>query len=139
MKKSRIGSFFSRIAKWTMPVVTAAALILAIVLPIRATKNLPTQILSQPQIFSGINTSNQQVIPTMLRETGVSREASLYSQTPVTTTGERLTTATIDIFRPELSETIRISINLTGFTDFNSQTPPRDVILPASIIVDVEK
>ncbi|MBR4012281.1 MAG: hypothetical protein IKI98_05620, partial [Spirochaetaceae bacterium] len=92
-----------------------------------------------PQIFSGINTSNQQVIPTMLRETGVSREASLYSQTPVTTTGERLTTATIDIFRPELSETIRISINLTGFTDFNSQTPPRDVILPASIIVDVEK
>ena len=133
------GFQFSRITKWTMPVVTAAALILAIVLPIRATKNLPTQILSQPQIFSGINTSNQQVIPTMLRETGVSREASLYSQTPVTTTGERLTTATIDIFRPELSETIRISINLTGFTDFNSQTPPRDVILPASIIVDVEK
>ena len=133
------GFQFSRITKWAMPVVTAAALILAVVLPIRATKNIPTQVLSQPQIFSGINTSRQQVIPAILRETGVSREASLYSQTPVATTGERLTTATIDIFRPELSETIRISINLAGFTDFNSQTPPRDVILPTSIIVDVEK
>lgn len=133
------GFQFSAFTKWAMPIVTVAAVFLAVILPIRAGKNSPTQVLSQPQVFSAINTSNQQTIPPMLQETGVSREASLYSTTPVSTTGARLTTATIDIFRPELSETIRISINLNGFTDFNSQTPSRDVILPTSLFVDEEK
>lgn len=132
------GFQFSSFARWSMPVITVAALFLAVILPIRANKNSPAQIISQPQVFSGINASNQQNMVS-LRETGVAREASLYSTTPISKTGERLTTATIDIFRPDLSQTITISINLSGFVDFNSQTTPRDVILPTSFIVDVEK
>jgi hypothetical protein len=104
----------------------------------KTTKNQPV-FNSQQQVFSAINTSNQYNIPSMLKETGVARDASLYATTPVFTTGERLTTATIDIFRPDLSETIRISINLDGFTYFNSQTPYEDVILPTSFTVDVAK
>ena len=132
------GFHYSNFARWAMPAITVAALFLAVILPVRANKNSPAQIISQPQVFSGINASNQQNMVS-LRETGVAREASLYSTTPVSTTGERLTTATIDIFRPDLSQTITISINLSGFVDFNSQTTPRDVILPTSFIVDVEK
>ena len=119
------------LAKWAMPIVTVAALFLLVIFPMKTTKNQPV-FNSQQQVFSAINTSNQYNIPSMLKETGVARDASLYATTPVTTTGERLTTATIDIFRPDLSETIRISINLDGFTYFNSQTPYEDVILPPS-------
>ena len=126
------------LAKWAMPIVTVAALFLLVIFPIKTTKNQPF-FNSQQQVFSAINTSNQYNIPSMLKETGVTRDASLFATTPVFTTGERLTTATIDIFRPDLSETIRISINLDGFTYFNSQTPYEDVILPTSFTVDVAK
>jgi hypothetical protein len=126
------------LAKWAMPIVTVAALFLLVIFPLKTTKNQPVYN-SQQQVFSAINTSNQYNIPSMLKETGVARDASLYATTPVFTTGERLTTATIDIFRPDLSETIRISINLDGFTYFNSQTPYEDVILPTSFTVDVAK
>jgi len=131
---------FSRILKWAMPVVTATAVLLAVVLPIRAVKQNSVPVYAQ-QFYSPIKAtaiSNIQNIPSLLHEAGVAKEASLYTRTPVSTIEEKLTTATIDIFRPELSETIRISINLNGFANFNSQTPYEDVILPASFTVDVQ-
>ena len=131
---------FSRILKWAMPVVTATAVLLAVVLPIRAIKQNSVPVYAQ-QFYSPIKAtaiSNIQNIPSLLHEAGVAKEASLYTRTPVSTIEEKLTTATIDIFRPELSETIRISINLNGFANFNSQTPYEDVILPASFTVDVQ-
>lgn len=131
---------FSRILKWAMPVVTATAVLLAVVLPIRAVKQNSVPVYAQ-QFYSPVKAtaiSNIQNIPSLLHEAGVAKEASLYTRTPVSTIEEKLTTATIDIFRPELSETIRISINLNGFANFNSQTPYEDVILPASFTVDVQ-
>ena len=62
----------------------------------------------------------------------------MYQTNSIPTT-ENFTSATIDIFRPELSETIRISINLNGYADYNSQTSQESVILPAYFAVDVRK
>ena len=76
------------LAKWAMPIVTVAALFLLVIFPMKNTKNQPV-FNSQQQVFSAINTSNQYNIPSMLKETGVARDASLYATTPVTTTGER--------------------------------------------------
>lgn len=122
---------FAKISKWVMPIITAAAVFVAVFLPIRFSRSVQI-----PSITPGLN---HLVTPVkMIQETGIAREASLYQTNSIPTT-ENFTSATIDIFRPELSETIRISINLNGYADYNSQTSQESVILPASFAVDVRK
>ena len=122
---------FGQVAKWVAPIVAAAAVFVAVLLPGRFGQKVQNQILF-PQITKTATPVK------MIQETGVARESSLVS-TPYVSNSQDFTTATIDIFRPELSETIRISINLSGFYDLNSQTTREDVILPTSFVVDVNQ
>jgi hypothetical protein len=122
---------FGQVAKWVAPIVAAAAVFIAVLLPGRFGTKMQNQTLL-PHITKTATPVK------MIQETGIAREASL-SQTPYVSSSQNFTTATIDIFRPELSETIRISINLSGFYDLNSQTTREDVILPTSFPVDVKQ
>lgn len=122
---------FPSVAKWAFPFVAVAAIMVAVILPTRFSNRI--------EYTDFVPKFTQFATPVkMIQETGVARDATLYS-TKTVSNEQNFTTATIDIVRPELSETIRININLSGLYNFNSQTPYEDVILPASFAVDVEK
>ena len=132
---------FTNFSKWIMPVVAAAAVFVAVILPFRVSSKEPVQSFSP--FLTGNNKvySTGQVAPVnLIQETGVARDAALYNQVPVSTIGQGLSTTVIDIFTPDLkSENITININLSGFYNYNSQTPYENDILTTSSLVDVKQ
>ena len=132
---------FTNFSKWVVPVVAAAAVFIAVILPFRISFKEPAQ--SFFPFISGNNKvySTGQVAPVkLIQETGVARDAALYNKVPVSTIGQGLSTTVIDIFTPDLkSENITININLSGFYNYNSQNPYEDDILTTSSLVDVKQ